>query len=339
MKNKKNKKMIINIIIFIVLIILTFYLILKNQDVTNILDIINNVNKNFIVLAIMAMSIYVICEAININRILKGMGEEVTIFRSIKYTLILFFFSAITPAASGGQPMCIYYMHRDNISIAHATLVLLIQLSCFQIISLILGIIGAIVNLEILKSGIIYLFVIGILLNLTSLLLLIIGIFSKKMSEVIIKFSLRILGFFRIKNIEEKKEKLKQELLSYQESAMYIKENKKIIIKTILITLIQLLIYYSVPYWIYLSFGFNKYNAIQIILLQALLYTIVSCIPSPGSVGVSEGGFLGIYRNVFSIEIISSAMLLSRGVDFYLLIIVSVIVLICTTLKDKKKKH
>ena len=91
-----------------------------------------------------------------------------------------------------------------------------------------------------------------------------------------------------------------------------------------------------VPFFVYKAYGLNEYGIIRIMSLQALLYTTVSGIPSPGSVGVSEGGFLGIFRNIFSAEIISSAMILNRVLNFYLLVLTSSIIVIICTLKDKK---
>lgn len=335
-KNNKIRKIITNLIIFILLIILTFYLVLKDQDFSQMSSILKTVKKEFILLGILAMCIYVSCEAINIRRILKELEEKVSFFSAIKYTLSGFFFSAITPAASGGQPMEIYYMHKDNISVAHSTLTLLMHLCSFQIISISFGILSAIIHFDVLKNGLIYLFILGIALNSSALALLVIAIFSKKISEVLIKFAVKILKFFRIRNIEEKREKLEKELVSYQTSAIYIKEHKLLMVKTLLTTAIQLLAYYSIPYWVYLSFGFNSQNIWQILTLQAVLYATVSGIPSPGAVGVSEGGFLGIFRKAFPEATISSAMLLSRGVNFYLLIIVSVIVVIVNTFREKK---
>ncbi|MGN1300267.1 MAG: YbhN family protein [Clostridia bacterium] len=335
-KNNKIRKIITNLIIFILLIILTFYLVLKDQDFSQMSSILKTVKKEFILLGILAMCIYVSCEAINIRRILKELEEKVSFFSAIKYTLSGFFFSAITPAASGGQPMEIYYMHKDNISVAHSTLTLLMQLCSFQIISISFGIISAIIHFDVLKNGLIYLFILGIALNSSALALLVIAIFSKRLSEGLIKFSVKVLKFFRIRNIEEKQEKLEKELASYQTSAIYIKEHKLLMVKTLLTTAVQLLAYYSVTYWVYLAFGLNTYNIWQILTLQAVLYATVSGIPSPGAVGVSEGGFLGIFRKAFPEATISSAMLLSRGVNFYLLIIVSVIVVIVNTFREKK---
>lgn len=335
-KQKKIKKTIANLIIFILLIMLTFILIFKDQDITQVLEIATNVKAQYIVIAILAMCIYIAAESVNMGRILKELGEKSKFISNIKYTLIGFFFSSITPAASGGQPMEIYYMHKDGISVANSTLSLLMHLWSFQIVSITMGIISAILHFDVLKSGLIYLFILGIALNSSALALLIIGIFSKKLSTGLINLVVKILRFLKIKNVEQKQEKIEKELASYQESAIYIKQHKMLMLKTVLNTTVQLLFYYSVPYWIYRAFGFNTYNLWQVLTLQAVLYATVSGIPSPGSVGVSEGGFLGIFRNIFPETIISSAMLLSRGVNFYLLIVISSIVVIISTLRNKK---
>ena len=337
-KKKKSKKFYINLLIFILLIIFTFSLVLKDQDVTEILKISATVKKQYILIAMFAMGVFIACESINIGRILKELGEKSKFISNVRYTLIGFFFSAITPAASGGQPMEIYYMHKDNISVAHSTLALLMQLCSIQIVTITVGIISAVLHFEVLKSGLIYLLILGIILNSSALMLLIIAIFSKKLSEGLIKFVVKILKFFRIRNIEKKQEKLEKELESYQTSAKYIKEHRILMLKTVLTTAVQMLAYYTVPYWIYLAFGLNNSNIFDILTLQAVLYATVSGIPSPGSVGVSEGGFLGIFRNAFPETVISSAMLLSRGVNFYLLILISAIVVVISTFRDRKEE-
>ena len=178
--------------------------------------------------------------------------------------------------------------------------------------------------------------IIGVFLNSCALVLLIISIFSKKLSKILINFCVKILKFFKKKNIDQLQEKLEYELTKYQENSDYIKKNKKIVFKSILSTLVQMCAYYMVPFFVYKAYGLNEYGIIRIMSLQALLYTTVSGIPSPGSVGVSEGGFLGIFRNIFSAEIISSAMILNRVLNFYLLVLTSSIIVIICALKDKK---
>lgn len=334
-KTKKIKKTIRNLIVFILLIGLTFYLIFKDQNVLEILNIAVSVKKRYILVAIIAMCLYLLGETINITRILKELGEKSTFLRNIRYTLIGFFFSSITPAASGGQPMEIYYMHKEKIAVANSTLALLVHLTSFQIVTITLGILSTILHFEIVKSGLIYLVVLGILLNSTALTLLAISIFSKRLSKGLINFAVKVLRFFRIPNIEKKQESLEKELEKYQESAVYIKEHKKLMIKTLVTTFIQVIIYYSIPYWVYLAFGFTGYNFFQIVTLQAMLYATVSGIPSPGAVGVSEGAFIEIFKGVFPATMMNSAILLNRGASFYLFVIISAITTTITALKTK----
>lgn len=335
-KTKKIKQTIRNLIGFILLICLTFFLIFKDENIPEILKIATNVDQKYILIAILAMFVFILCETLNIGRVLKELGEKSNFIKNIKYTLIGFFFSAITPAASGGQPMEIYYMHKEDIKVANSTLALLIHLWSFQIITISFGIISTILNFEVVKGGLIYLVILGIMLNSIALTLLAISIFSKKLSEGVIKAAVKILKLFKIKNIEEKQEKLEAELEKYQESAKYIKAHKLIMLKTLLTTVVQIIVYYSIPYWVYRSFGFCQYNIFQIITLQAVLYATVSGIPSPGAVGVSEGGFIEIFKNVFPNTMISGAILLNRGISFYAFVLISGIVVIINTLKSKK---
>ena len=77
---------------------------------------------------------------------------------------------------------------------------------------------------------------------------------------------------------------------------------------------------------------------IKILCLQSIVYATVSGIPSPGSVGVSEGAFVSIFKTVFSEKLINGVMLLNRGVSFYLFLLICGIIVIVNTLKSKKEK-
>lgn len=333
----KNKRTIKNLIIFVLLIILTFYIILKDQDITEIAKVLQSVKLEYVLIAIIVMLIYFFLETVNMGRTLKTLNEKSSFMQNFEYVLIGFFFSSITPAASGGQPMQIYYMHKNGISVANSTLSLLINLCSFQIITISFAMISLFFNHKYLTTGLVWLFIIGVTLNSIALALLLIGIFSKKLSAWLVKIAVKILSFFKIKNIEDKQEKLEKELFKYQGSAAYIKQNRIVMLKTILTTFIQILFYYSIPFWVYCAFGFGEYNIIQIISLQAILYATVSGIPLPGAVGVSEGGFLGIFKNVFTTSTLNSAMILNRGISFYLFVLISAILVISQTFAMNKE--
>lgn len=297
MKNKG--KLIRNFIFFIVLIVITFYILLKDQNNIEVFSIIKSAKGQYIIIAIICMLLYITCEAINIGRTLKALNEKSNFFANLKYAFIGFFFSSITPAASGGQPMQIYYMHKDNISVANSTLALLINLTSVQVITITFALISLMFNYTYLNHTLIICFIIGISLNLMALTLLLISILSKRMSKGLINIAIKIMTFFRIKNIEEKQEKLEKELNKYQTSAVYIKNNKFLMLKTILTTAAQFVLFYSTAYWTYSALGLSGKNIFEITTMQSVLFATVSGMPSPGAVGVSEGAFIEIFRDVF----------------------------------------
>lgn len=333
MERKSKKNIFRNLIFFLLLITLTLWIILKDQSITQIIDIIKGVKFQYVIIAILCMAIYIILEAVNIGRTLKVLGEKNKFIQNIKYALIGFFFSSITPAASGGQPMQIYYMHKEKISVANSTLALLLNLTSMQIITISFALISLCFNYQYLNTALIIFFIVGITLNIMALTLLIIGIFSKRLSKWLVKVAIKVLKFFRVKNIEEKQEKFEKELTKYQYSAKYLKENKGLILKVLITAGVQFFIYYSITFWTYRSFGFNEKNILEIVALQAILYATVSGIPSPGAVGVSEGAFIGIFSNVYPEGLIKSATLLNRGINFYLFVIISGIIVIINDLR------
>ena len=335
---KKNKKYILNIVFFILLIVLTFYILLKDQNILDIFNLMLNSNKTFILIAIFCMFVYLLLEAVNMLRTIRISGNKhIKLSSALKYAFIGFFFSAVTPAASGGQPMQIYYMHRDKIPVADSTLALLMNLFSFQIITISMALISVIFNGHYLEGGMIALFIIGIALNSTALALLFIGIFSKRLSKWMIDIVIKILRKFKFKRADSIIEKLNNGLEKYHMTSKYIKKNKKIMIKMLLTTLIQIVVYYSIPYWIYRAVGFNGESIIRMISLQSILYATVSGIPLPGAVGVSESGFLNIFKNIFTETTISGAMLINRGVSFYSFVIASGIVVLINLFRTKKE--
>lgn len=335
---KNTKKMIRNFLLFIVLIIITFSVVFKNSNIYDILNALSNVNMGYIAIAISCMALYIVCDSISIGRALKTLGEKSTFFKNIKYSLIGFFFSSITPAASGGQPMQIYYMHKEGISVANSTLTFLINLSCVQIVTLSTAFVSLIFNIKYMNPAMITFFIIGVSLNASALALLIISIFSKRMTKGIINFTIKVMKFFRIRNIEEKKEKFEKELTKYQESAVYARNNKRLILRNLLTTYLQFFFYFSITYFVYRSFGLKEHNILELVTMQSVLYATVSGIPSPGAVGVSEGGYLALFGTVYTKNMLDSAMLINRGINFYLFVIISSIVVIINALRYKDKK-
>ena len=234
--------------------------------------------------------------------------------------------------------MQIYYMHKDKVSVANSTLALLINLTSMQIVTITIALVSLIFNYKFMNKVLIILFAIGVSLNICALAILIISIFSKRLSRWLIGVAIRILKIFRIKNIKEKKYKLVVELKSYQKSAKYIKAHKKLMAKILITTLVQFLVYYSVAFWTYRALGFTTGNIVEITTMQSVLFASVSCIPLPGSVGASEGAFIEVFRNLYPANMIKSATLLHRAINFYMVVLLSAIVVVINDIRTRRKE-
>ncbi len=335
-RNKSNIIMIRNLIFFVALIIFTFWFLLKDQDLNELKTALKSADIRYLIVAGLFMLGVYLFESINIRAVLRSLGEKkFSIFRALKYTAIGSFFSAITPAATGGQPVEIYYMTKDNIKAVNGTMAMLLQLCGFQISTLTYSIICAILNPSVLDGGIVWFYLLGLLINGFALTIMILGTFSNKIATKFINFNIKMLKKLKLKNFEVRKQKLEDGLKQYMKSAKYIKTHKIEFVKSTLRVFIQIGLYHSIPFFVYKSFGLSGYSFLQIFSMQAILYTTVSGIPLPGSIGISETLFLKIYGSIFGKSLLNGAMLLYRFVSFYLYIMIFSIVVVINSLKTR----
>ena len=337
LKSKNTKKFIRNAIIFAFLIILTYYFIFKKIDKKGIQEAIKHTNIWFILLAIVFAAGNILFEAVNHYRTLRTLGEKITPKQAIKYAVVGFFFSAITPAASGGQPIQIVYMHRDNIKYTNATISILLQSFAYLTMMATLGFVGYILNYDYISSlGFIeYFFFIGMAVNFFIVTITLFAMFSEKLPQKIIGFIYKIFKSINEEKANKFKEKINRELKEYHNSAKIVTKNKGIMLKTFLTSTCQLISYHSVCYFVYLALGIKHLNYIKITSLQSFLYLSVSVLPLPGTVGVNETGFSLLYNPIIPKNFVDSAMLLSRGISFYLFVIITGVILLCLTIRKK----
>ena len=335
-KEKANLKMLRNLVFFLLLIIFTFWFIFKDQDINEIFKTIQSTNITYILLGAFLMLLVFLSEANNVRQVLVALGEKkLSIFKALKLTWIGFFFSGITPAATGGQPVEIYYMTKEKISTANGTMAMLLQLCGFQISTLSLSIISAIIFPDLLKNGVVWFWLLGLLINGAALTFMLVTVFSEKTTRKIINWSIKILKKAKVRNADKKKEKILAGLKQYNDSSVFIKSHKIEFTKAILRVLIQIIFYHSITYCIYRAFGLSGDSFIRIFAMQAVFYTTVSGMPLPGAIGVSETLFLKIFKGSFPKMLLSGAMLIYRVVSFYFYIVLSAIVFIITAVKTK----
>lgn len=325
--------------LFLGLLVLTAYIILKDNSLGEIINAVSGADVRYLLLAVMFMGLFLCCEGLNIARSLKLFSYDIGLFSALKYAAIGFFFSAITPSASGGQPMQVYYMHKDGIEVAHSTLSLLFELLSFQGVTVTLAITCYLYQHDVIDDSLgnmKYLVILGIGLNFLVMVGLIIAIFTKKTIATIVSLVVKTVGMFSAPKAERLEIVLNAQLGEYQQSAKYFKENKSIFLKTVLTSCVQLLAMHCIPYLVYRCFGLTEFSLFEVVALQAVLHVSVSALPLPGALGVTESGFMILFKKLFPSGMLSSAMILSRGISFYLFVLITGIIVAAQHVKKDR---
>ena len=324
---KNNKK---NIIIIVILSLLVIYLALKDNFAEKI-HYLFSINPIFLIISFLFIIVYWLLKGIALFYCVSQVDKKYTIRDGIKLLITTQLFHAITPFATGGQPWQIYRLKKDGIPISKSTNVIIEDFIAYQIALVLLGIVAVTLNhlLHILPSNstLGHLVTIGFVINTLIVIVLFIVSFNKKSNKIIVRGTINVLAKIRIikdknKILESTDEAIKQ----FHDSAKILFKNMKMLLKIILLNFSALLFQYSIPFTLMLGLGIYV-NPIYVICTSAYVMLIDSIIPTPGSTGGLEYGFMSFFKYFVKGSKLSIIMIVWRIVTYYFGILVGVIFL------------
>lgn len=322
----------------LLLIGVTFYFLFKNNEMKQMLPVLKEASAVYLIFGLLLMLLFNVSEALAIRVLMKSFSYDLSFGKCLKYAFIGFYYCSITPGASGGQPVQVYYMKRDGIEIGASSLSILIITASYQAGILLIGLVmfflrPALISESIGTIG--YLVVLGAGFNLTLVVFFACVAFQKSFLEQIISGCIRLLVRLKIiKNADASLRKAKIHLAKYQEGAGHLKKNPRILLYTLAILSLQILCRLSVAYAVFQAFGLRGYDYIDILALQTMLALAMEFLPLPGAVGATETGFLAINKLIFGAGTLVPAMLLSRGISYYAFLLISGVVSLAAQIAD-----
>lgn len=326
--NKKSG--IINgIIIVLSVVVLMGYIVLVD-GLDNILDAFSSCKIEWLLVGILAMIVYWYLEGHILNKGLGIFNRKLKAKYSIKNCMIGQFFNSITPSATGGQPVQVYYLNRCGVGYGFATSALLLRFISFQFSLTCLCVLVMIFKFNEYASqiqGFTVLMLIGFTINTCVAIVLILIGFNKKIALIIMRFFVRVLGKLRIlKDVDKTLEFVDDEVELFSKGFSTAIENKKIIVKMFFLSILQIIVFYFVNVIIALSFGINidLHSISHIIAGAACVQMSSTFIPLPGAAGGAELSYYVIYGSVFEAGQLSAAVLLWRIYTFYMPIVVGI---------------
>jgi uncharacterized protein (TIRG00374 family) len=176
-----------------------------------------------------------------------------------------------------------------------------------------------------------YVFILGLVLNLAFCTLLAVVIFRPNPARKIAKGGLNLLCKIRlVRNREVWDAKVEDFIQRYSRGAGLLLGRKELLWEVFGITVFQRLCFFAITFMVYQAFGLSGTNFFQIIALQVVLSLALDILPFPGGIGANEGGFMVMYTQVFGASLVVPGMLLSRGINYYLLVIIGAIMTVAS---------
>ena len=338
---KSRKKIIFNGVFLAVVFALTIYGVFHGEDLSSMMDAIHRADKRWLVPGIALVAFFIWGESIIIWYMMRSSGIQLKKRTCFLFSSVGFFFSCITPSASGGQPMQIYYMKKEKISIPVSTVILMIVTITYKLVLVVIGIGIAVFGRGFLHKyleGILPVFYLGLALNIFCVTFMTILVFHPLLAKAIMVKGMKLLERLHLmKKKEERLKKLEDSMDTYGNTAAYLKNNPFVIVKVIGITFIQRMALFAVTWFVYQAFGIHGTGFWDILFLQAVISVSVDMLPLPGGMGISETLFLNIFSPVFG-GLLLPGMVLSRGLGYYGELLISAVFTVVAQLTIGKKE-
>ncbi len=341
MNKPKNKGMLISSLFMIALIVVTFSIVFKDNSLAETFALVKEVNPLFLIGAFLMLSGYVIFQALAFQIPMNRLGTKIKFFDHVCFAFVGFYFSGITPSSTGGQPMQLYYMKRNGVSTADATLTLLISNTAYQMVLMLYGIIMLVLRWSFVSEAVLGMKAL-IMYGYTLASLLLIGLFfvmySKKFATRAVRFFINLFSKIRlIKNKEKALASAEEQVSDYTSGAEVIRKDPALFYKVFGVSILQMTCYFLIPFFIYKAFGLAGANVLDLLAIQAILFMAVAFLPLPGAVGATEQAFVLLFSAFFGEALVVPGMLLSRGISFYFLMLLSGGVVLYMQLRKPKE--
>lgn len=326
MNNKK--KVLFNAAIFILVFALTLWGVFHGEDLGEMRDAIYECRLVWLLPAVVCVFIFIWGESMIIWDMMCSYGIKLKKGICFLFSSVGFFFSCVTPSASGGQPMQIYFMKKEKIPIPISTVVLMIVTITYKMVLVIIGL-GIVLFargfMEQYLGGILPVFYLGLGLNIFCVTFMILLVFHPFLAKQILVKGLWILGKLHLlKHREGRLTKLEASMDMYHETADYMRGHSWLMIRVLAITFVQRIALFAVTCFVYRAFGLSGTGWMTVLTLQSVISVSVDMLPLPGGMGISETLFLAIFPPVFG-DLILPGMVLSRGLGYYTELLVSAV--------------
>lgn len=334
MDTERKRKLLRNVgnaVLFLLIMFLTFYTVLHGQDWNQVRAALLQLSFPCIMLMAAAALFFVCAEGGMIWYLLRAVNPKSSgLLRCISYSFIGFFYSGITPSSTGGQPVQLYYMKKDGNSLAESSVVLMTIGLLFKFVLVAAGVLLFLFwqgPLRQYLQGYFNLYLLGLLLHviLVAALLALMAA-PEKMRSLILRAEHLLTRLQVLKASDERKEKINGFIDGYRDAVHFLAVQKGRVCVAAAVTLLQRCSVFLLTGLVYFGFSQQGTSLVTILFLQAAVSVAVDMLPLPGAQGITELMYCHTFYQVFSKGYLMPSLYVVRGISFYFLLVVSLLV-------------
>lgn len=346
-----KKKIIRNVIFVLAILILMIVLVVNLGDIKKIWHYISQTNYLIVLLAIGILLLYAVINQLSLISLAKFRYKEIKYVDCYCITGSEYFFNAITPFSSGGQPFEAYAFKRKGMPLSNSTSILLINFIAYQVILNVISVVFMIFFYGRVKEQI-HSFVWLLLLGFSINALIMVGLVSIGISKTTRKFFLKLFDLIckikPLRRFQKKHDNIEKYMENMQLAFKEIVKSPKQMIWVTFTKICSFAIYYSIPF--FALWAVNAKMGISdlpyIMALTSFTLTIATWVPTPGGAGGIEVAFTLLYTPLLSSpsygwtddeakSICVAVVVIWRLLTYYLLILYGLILYLLFEKRDK----
>ncbi len=270
--------------------------------------------------------VFILSRAYTMRSYLAGQGCQVKMSSSVRASIIGLFYSGITPAASGGQPMQMYQLYKAGVPISLSGSGVCVKFVGYQGMLFLFSAVFLFAQRQFVRGAAgssMWLVRLGFVINIAVLAAVTMLLINRKIVYRIMRGILTLgTKTHIIKAREEMEKKISESLENYLKSFETLRGRPGFLLRMLLLSGVQVLSYSFIMYFIYRAFRLEGADILQLVGLQLILYQTVSFVPLPGGSGAQEGLFVLLMRSIVPQDSIMGMLLAWRFFTFYLTMLV-----------------
>lgn len=303
---------------------------LGDQSLGDAIAAMRSMGGGWIVLALVAYFTFAAGDAFSLWFFLRRQGCRVSFLYLLFVANAGLYYSNITPGASGGQPMQVYYLHQKGVPLGLASSALVVRFFSFQaMLSVIVTMLWATHSSFVAEQvgNHLWILIVGYIYNL----LMVIGLVLIALNKGVVRFFIRL--FIRIgvklhlvKDPEASHAKWEEVLTTFHDSILLLKGHPLDLMMQLLVGGLQLMSLMTVLYFVYRGLGLSGVTYAQLMAMDVVHYVSAAYVPTPGASGAQEVAFTIYFGGLFPDNMRLAALLLWRFFTYYLSLIVGAII-------------